>query len=40
MSEYSTEFYFIDFEKFYFTDNENRIKKYFKEHREIEGIKI
>tara|TARA_Y100001938_G_scaffold151181_1_gene246996 strand:- start:2349 stop:2798 length:450 start_codon:yes stop_codon:yes gene_type:complete len=40
MSEFSREFYFIDFEKFYFVDDEDRIKKYFKEHREIQGIKI
>ena len=40
MSEFNREFYFIDFEKFYFIDNLDRIKKYFKEHREIQGIKI
>jgi len=40
MSEFNREFYFIDFEKFHFVDDTDRINNYFKEYREIQGIKI
>ena len=40
INEFSRKFYFTDFEKFHFVDNIDRIKKYFNEHRETQGIKV
>tara|TARA_A100001201_G_scaffold140244_1_gene133129 strand:+ start:4025 stop:4474 length:450 start_codon:yes stop_codon:yes gene_type:complete len=40
INEFSRKFYFVDFEKFHFVDNTDRINNYFKEHRETQGIKI
>ena len=39
IDEFSRKFYFIDFEKFHFVDDIDRINNYFKEHRETQGIK-
>lgn len=38
INEFSRKFYFIDFEKFHFVDDTDRIDNYFKEYKETKGI--
>ena len=38
MTEFDRQFHFIDFEKFHFVDDTDRINNYFKEYKETKGI--